>query len=59
MRNWINAMKITTTDIAKSLQDIIDWYFYITDMIISKLFSYIHKVIFVNTANSIFIGSMN
>ena len=59
MRNWINAIKITTTDITKSLQDIIDWYFYITDMIICKLFSYIHKIIFTNTANSIFIGSMN
>ena len=59
MRNWINAMKITTTDITKSLQDIIDWYFYITDMIICKLFSYIHKIIFTNIANSIFLGSMN
>ena len=52
-------MKITTTDITKSFQDIIDWYFDITDMIICKLFSYIHKIIFTNTANTIFIGSMN
>ena len=59
MRNWINAMKITTTDITKSIQDIFDWYFYITDMIICNFFSYIHKIIFTNTANSIFIGSVN
>ena len=50
-------MKIRMTDITKSFQDIIYCYFDIinkvTDMVNWKLFSYIMKFIFTNTANSI------
>ena len=50
-------MKIRMTDITKSFQDIIYCYFDIinkvTDMVNWKLFSYIMKIIFTNTANSI------